>query len=90
MGLRPVEQRGTETPAAEAGASAVPARTDRPDETANVPATRPDMPLAVAETDRPAAEWRRPVSVAFLPLALVTFLVLAFAMAMWTFLTATT
>jgi hypothetical protein len=31
---------------------------------------------------------RRPISVAFLPLALATFVVIAFAMAAWTFLAA--
>jgi len=60
-------------------------------ETPNVPATRADMPLAASGAERvPATRWRQPVSAAFLPLALVTFLVIAFAMAMWTFLTATT
>ena len=78
------------TPPAADGTSNLPARTDAPAETANVPATRPDMPLTVADADRRPVAWRQPVSVAYLPLALVTLLVLAFAMAMWTFLTATT
>jgi hypothetical protein len=56
----------------------------------NLPATREEsMPLA--ELEEPAAEplpRRQPISVAFLPLALVTFLILAFAMATWTFLAA--
>ena len=91
MSLRPVERRETDTAPADAAASGVPARTDQPAATGGVPATRPDMPLAVSDADRrPSAEWRQPVSVALLPLALVTFLVLAFAMALWTFLIATT
>jgi hypothetical protein len=47
------------------------------------------MPLA--EIDEAAAEplpRRQPISVAFLPLALVAFIILAFAMATWTFLAA--
>ena len=55
----------------------------------NLPATRPEMPLA--ELDEQAAEplpRRQPISVAFLPLALIAFLILAFAMATWTFLAA--
>jgi hypothetical protein len=55
----------------------------------NLPATRPDMPLA--ELDEAAAEplpRRQPISVAVLPLALVAFIILAFAMATWTFLAA--
>lgn len=43
---------------------------------------RPDL------TDRAPVERNRPVSVAFLPLALVTFILLAIAMAAWTFLAA--
>jgi hypothetical protein len=57
----------------------------------NLPATATDARLTVRDADRrPVAGWRQPVSVAYLPLALVTFIVLAFAMAMWTFLAATT
>ena len=53
----------------------------------NLPATRAEAPAA--ETDeRPALPRRQPVSVAFLPLALVTFVILAFAIATWTFLAA--
>jgi hypothetical protein len=53
----------------------------------NLPATRAEA--AAAETDeRPALPRRQPVSVAFLPLALVTFVILAFAIATWTFLAA--
>lgn len=91
MSLRPVERRETEPAGGEPAGGNVPARTDQAAGSAAVPATRPDMPLAVPDADgRRATEWRQPVSVAFLPLALVTFLVLAFAMALWTFLTATT
>lgn len=64
-------------------------RTDRPDP--NLPATRAETGIVVTDPDRAREpEWRQPVSVAFLPLALVTFIVVAFAMAMWTFLAATT
>ncbi len=55
----------------------------------NLPATRSDT----ASTDPvPTAplEQRRPISVAFLPLALVTFIVLAFIIAAWTFFAAAT
>jgi hypothetical protein len=57
---------------------------------ANLPATRPEMPLAAPdEAARPEPLPRRqPISVAFLPLALVAFLILAFAIATWTFLAA--
>lgn len=55
----------------------------------NLPATRPDAPLAVRE-DAPAEPLPRnqPLSVAFLPLALVVFILLAFIIATWTFLAA--
>lgn len=63
-----------------------PDRTER-----NLPATRTETGLTTVDPDRrPAAEWRQPMSVAYLPLALVAFIILAFAMAMWTFLAATT
>ena len=56
----------------------------------NLPATQADSRLSTGDAERRAAtSWRRPVSVAFLPLALITFIVLAFAMAMWTFLATT-
>ena len=49
----------------------------------NLPATR-------VETDEVADAHpvgvRRPLSVAYLPLALVTFIIIAFVMAAWTFL----
>ena len=55
----------------------------------NLPATRRDAPLAVRE-DIPAEPKPRnqPLSVAFLPLALVVFILLAFIIATWTFLAA--
>ena len=51
----------------------------------NLPATRTDA-IAVETDERPALPRRQPVSVAFLPLALVAFIILAFAIATWTFL----
>ena len=48
----------------------------------NLPATRPDAPLAPrrASARRPSrCRARQPISVAFLPLALIAFIVLAFA-----------
>ncbi len=53
----------------------------------NLPATRPDD---AAETARAPLERRQPLSVAFLPLALVTFVILALVIAAWTFLAAAT
>lgn len=50
----------------------------------NLPATREDVDAADA-TERPLPA-QRPLSVAYLPLALVTFIVLAFIIAAWTFL----
>ncbi len=55
----------------------------------NLPATSTDTRLTVSDADRRPV-WRQPVSVAYLPLGLVAFIVIAFAMAMWTFLAATT
>jgi hypothetical protein len=52
----------------------------------NLPAT-PDATLAEAE-ERTPVPVSRPLSVAFLPLALAAFIVLAFAIAAWTFLAA--
>lgn len=50
----------------------------------NLPATRDDVPVrGTSERPLPA---QRPLSVAFLPLALITFIVLAFIIAAWTFL----
>lgn len=55
----------------------------------NLPATRPDATL-VERAEEPATPLprRQPLSVAFLPLALVTFLVIVFVIATWTFLAA--
>ena len=58
----------------------------------NLPATSSETGLT--EVGEPAPEQRaarppsQPVSVAFLPLALVAFLILAFVIAAWTFLAA--
>ena len=58
--------------------------------TTNLPATRTDARLTTTPMRRPGTgEWRQPVGVAFLPLAIAAFLVIAFAMAMWTFLATT-
>ncbi|MGZ8476059.1 MAG: hypothetical protein ACXWWQ_07575 [Candidatus Limnocylindria bacterium] len=58
----------------------------------NLPATQTETALApAAELDagaRPAPPPQRPLSVAYLPLALVVFTILAFAIAAWTFLAA--
>ncbi len=50
----------------------------------NLPATRTDAGAARAD-ERASVAPQRPVSVALLPLAIVTFVVLAFTMAAWTF-----
>jgi hypothetical protein len=55
----------------------------------NLPATRDEAPARLP--DEPAAVGRRqPLSVAFLPFALITFVVLALSIAAWTFLSAAT
>ena len=54
----------------------------------NLPATREDAEADAME--RPPLERRQPLSVAFLPLALVTFVILALIIAAWTFLAAAT
>lgn len=58
----------------------------------NLPATRAEAPVEVAPgvagEQVPVVEHRRPVSVAFLPFALIVFVVLAFVVAGWTFFTA--
>ena len=54
----------------------------------NLPAHRPEDAPADADTSAPLAA-DRPLSVAFLPLALVTFIILAFTIAAWTFLSST-
>jgi hypothetical protein len=48
----------------------------------NLPAARPEPVATDAEDHAPAR--RQPLSVAYLPLALVTFVVLAFIIAAWT------
>ena len=55
----------------------------------NLPATRPDPSIA-ERADAPVEPLPRkqPLSVAFLPLALVVFILLAFVIATWTFLAA--
>jgi hypothetical protein len=50
----------------------------------NLPATRPDD----GDVAPPPLERRQPLSVAFLPLALVAFVILALIIAAWTFLAA--
>ncbi|MEA2652384.1 MAG: hypothetical protein QOI85_2105 [Chloroflexota bacterium] len=53
----------------------------------NLPATRDDttvVPVEAAPVGR-----RQPLSVAFLPFALIVFIVLALSIAAWTFLAAT-
>ena len=52
----------------------------------NLPATRVE---ADEVADRAPVGAHRPMSVAFLPLALVTFIILAFVIAAWTFLATT-
>jgi hypothetical protein len=53
----------------------------------NLPATRPDPAQSVETLP---VERRQPISVAFLPLALAWFIVLALTIAAWTFLFAAT
>lgn len=53
----------------------------------NLPATRSQV-ASPEELERTPLRAQRPLSVAFLPLALVSFIVLAFAIAAWTFLAA--
>jgi hypothetical protein len=56
----------------------------------NLPATRPEAPLALPEeVSAEPLPRRQPISVAFLPIALVVFIMLAFTIATWTFLAAT-
>jgi len=55
----------------------------------NLPATRSETSATDAHEAAPL-ERRRPLSVAFLPLALVTFILLAFVIAAWTFFAAAT
>jgi hypothetical protein len=55
----------------------------------NLPATRDDTSDPRGQASEPLAR-NQPLSVAFLPLALVTFIILALIIATWTFLAATT
>ena len=55
----------------------------------NLPATRPE-PDEEADARAPVLAPRPPLSVAFLPLALAAFIVLALMIATWTFLAAAT
>ncbi|MDQ4036483.1 MAG: hypothetical protein M3153_11230 [Chloroflexota bacterium] len=55
----------------------------------NLPATRDETTVAPAEDGVTLAP-RQPLRVAFLPLALVTFVLLALTIAAWTFLVAAT
>jgi len=55
----------------------------------NLPATRDEARDPRAD-ERVPLERHQPLSVAFLPLALVTFILLALIIAAWTFLAATT
>ena len=58
----------------------------------NLPATVTETGLVEADAGRPAHRAQqptsRPLSVAFLPLALTVFVIVAFAIAAWTFLAA--
>jgi hypothetical protein len=56
----------------------------------NLPATREDLVISDEPDADRALPSERPLSVAFLPLAIVTFLVIAFVMAAWTFLSTAT
>jgi len=57
----------------------------------NLPATRSETALTETDDRVPLPLPRRqPISVAYLPLALLTFIILAFAIAAWTFLSAAT
>jgi hypothetical protein len=55
----------------------------------NLPATRDETTAAPVGEQAPLAP-RQPLRVAFLPLALVTFVLLALTIAAWTFLAAAT
>jgi hypothetical protein len=56
----------------------------------NLPASRPDPGVPDVDRSRPVAEPKRPWTVALLPLALVWFVILAFTIAAWTFLSSAT
>ena len=51
----------------------------------NLPATQDDAPATPVEA-QPPLPVERPLGVALLPLALATFVIVAFVMAAWTFL----
>ena len=51
----------------------------------NLPATQDDAPVTGVEA-QPPLPVERPLGVALLPLALASFVILAFVMAAWTFL----
>jgi hypothetical protein len=53
----------------------------------NLPATRDET--RVVPVEAPPVGRRQPLSVAFLPFALIVFIVLALSIAAWTFLAAT-
>ena len=55
----------------------------------NLPATRDETPSVPAREAAPV-ERSRPLSVAFLPFALIVFILLALTIAAWTFLAAAT
>jgi hypothetical protein len=58
--------------------------------TERLPVPAPSQPPAIPEPEAPPPPPRRqPISVAFLPLALVAFVVLSFVAAAWTFLATT-
>jgi hypothetical protein len=56
----------------------------------HLPATTAPVPLEPFVEEEAAEEPRRPLRVALLPLGLVTFVILAFVIAAWTFLAAAT
>jgi len=56
----------------------------------NLPATRGDTATRGEYHEPELVGRNQPIGVAFMPLALVTFIVLAFVMAAWTFLAAAT
>ena len=52
--------------------------------TTNLPATQDEAPGTPVES-QPPLDVERPIGVALLPLALASFVILAFVMAAWTF-----
>jgi len=53
----------------------------------NLPATRDETPAPLTVEPTPVGR-RQPLSVAFLPFALIVFIILALTIAAWTFLSA--